>query len=438
MVATWVALVFAGFICLIIKDTSWFADNMPLVSWYVIFCVSCVFVVSMFKKYGSKFYDFKGLMIIFTGYFIRIFFLLWDRHLTGVLGNVPGTGPDPERFYAAALGLRPHTWVYADFLEIIFQIFGPQRIIGQYINILLGISAVFVGMEILRKYTLNKNITMIALAIGMLLPYYMIMNVFLAREGIIAFFIITSLYFFIYWLRSDKFSPIIFTFLCILMATLFHAGSFAVLIGYMTYVVFYDRKNKKFNFKPKSIVLILIFLSLVYMADYYFGTELFRQFQRFDTIEDVLIFADVDDPVGGAGYTTFINTGNTTMDFIVNTPVRMVYFLLSPMPWYWRGPQDIIAFALSSSFYGYTYFIAFRAVKAKEIENREIIIFLFIASVIATFIFGWGVRNAGTAMRHRDKFFMQHVLMLVLSIQAISNRYEIPFFRKLHGKLQLN
>ena len=36
---------------------------------------------------------------------------------------------------------------------------------------------------------------------------------------------------------------------------------------------------------------------------------------------------------------------------------------------------------------------------------------------ISCVIFSWGVRNAGTALRHRDKFISIYIVMLILCIE---------------------
>ena len=39
------------------------------------------------------------------------------------------------------------------------------------------------------------------------------------------------------------------------------------------------------------------------------------------------------------------------LGMIINSPFRIFFFLASPLPWYWRGINDIIAFLFSAFFY---------------------------------------------------------------------------------------
>jgi len=117
---------------------------------------------------------------------------------------------------------------------------------------------------------------------------------------------------------------------------------------------------------------------------------------------------------GGAAYSFYVETGIPIFNFIVNTPIRMVYLLLSPLPMYWRGFGDMLAFAFSSLFFGYSYYIAVKTLLKPSGQHKEVVAMLLLASLFSAFVFGWGVSNAGTAMRHRDKFYLQHMMMIAI------------------------
>jgi len=413
MVATWIALLFSFSVSFILKDAPWFYDNRDMVSWYTVFFISCVFVVAMIFKHNGKKVDTSVLLIIFAGYFIRVFLLFWDTYYQDVF-LLPSSGYDSESFYRVARGINPlnRDLPYSDFIAFIFRIIGRQRIIAQFINLLLGMSSVFIGLDILKKFTDNEKIHTFALLIGFLLPYHMILNVILLREAIIAFFIILSLYFFVKWLESNNILHVILSLSCILAAAQFHSAIVTIAIGYGICVILYNREHKDLSLSVRSITWIMACVLLFLVVNRFFD---FVHLQGFD-IEYRLAFAEGEGG-GGADYSFIVDTGNVNLDFVINTPIRMVYFLMSPLPMYWRGPFDIIAFLFSSMFYGYTYYRTIRTIGSKDAKNRSIIVMLLIISLLGIFVFAWGSRNAGTAMRHRDKFAVQHVIMLALSLE---------------------
>jgi len=422
MVITWFAFFLLGIVSFVIKDAPWFMPNVHFISWTIVLITSCVFVVAMIRKYDGENVHWTTLAVVFAGYFARVFLLFWDMYYRHIF-LLPSSGGDTEAFYRAASGMGGGSWLYSDMLTVLFQFFGQQRIIGQYVNILMGITSIFFAMRILRKFTNNRNTLLIALTLGMLLPYNMILNAILLREALITLWLTASLYFFVLWLKDNKLWGIFLATGCTLAASFHHPGSIFVALGYAVCFVLYDRADNKFKFRLKSVVPALVSLLVFLIIDSMFGADIFRRLQGWD-IESLIGFVEIE--AGGSAYTFIIETGSDFLNFLFNTPVRMIYFILSPFPWYWRGPFDIIAFVFSSIFYGYSYWAAVKAIRDKESKNRHVIIAFFIISLACIFIFGWGSRNTGTAMRHRDKFMLFHVLMLSLSIDKSEAFYKVP------------
>ena len=416
MLITWVAFFMLGFMSFLIKDAPWFYENMNVVSAFIIFFVSIAFVIAMFREYGKDDFDWVVLLIVFIGYFARVFLLFWDLNFRHIF-ILPSSGADSEGFYEAALGLTERrAGNFTRIMSWIFSLFGPQRYIAQFFNLLLGVTSIFISLKLLKKITTNRNTVLILLSVGILLPYYMIMNVLFLREALISFFITCALYFFVKWFKDGKLWGMGLCMICSLVVGLLHSGSIIVALGFAVCFVLYDRKRKAFRLTLRVVVLGAFFVLFFMVLDNVFDDSLFGRLLGAD-MDFLLRFAEHE--TGESAYTFLIRTGIETLDFWVNTPFRMLYFLFSPFPWYWRGPFDIIAFLFSAGFYASAYIVAVMALRRKDVLNKEFIIMLFILGVVNTFVFGWGVRNIGTAMRHRDKFATIHLLLLALSIHSL-------------------
>ena len=411
----WLALLFQGMIAFIIQHTTWFAAHTDLVSWTIVLFTSSVLVFAMFRKYKTL----DVVTIILVGYFLRLLLLFWDIYFRDVFDLIH-SGIDSEMFYRESVrqlhGLfvnRPGT--YQSFLYYVFRLFGQQRIIAQYINLLLGFSGILLTLQIFQRFRTNRRAGKIMLAVGMFAPNFMILNVILLREALVACALIVSFYCFVLWFKDNKFGGLVLAVTFTLIAASFHSAAIAPAIGYAICIVFYDRNRGTFRFKATTVFLIVICIAVVYVIDQLFGATVFRRFIGVDSIPALMAAAGRAEQ-GEAVYSILIFTGNDALDFLVNTPLRMVYFILSPLPWDWRGIIDVLAFAMSSSFYGYVYYLAYKALRNRQSENRQMIILLLLIAIISAFIFGWGVSNAGTAMRHRDKFFLLHLLMFGLCL----------------------
>ena len=166
--------------------------------------------------------------------------------------------------------------------------------------------------------------------------------------------------------------------------------------------------------------MVLILIIFVYVLNILFGNSMMSYFQTNRTISEFINYASEGD--GGAGYTIkTITSGNEIIDLVINTPIRIIYYLFSPMPWNWRGIKDIIAFFFSSLYYFFGIILAAKSIKKYNFSNKNLVIALLLVMTFSYIIFSWGVKNAGTAMRHRDKFVSVYVLMTVMSIYELKN-----------------
>ena len=114
-------------------------------------------------------------------------------------------------------------------------------------------------------------------------------------------------------------------------------------------------------------------------------------------------------------------TGTPNASDNLSKSICIFFFLASPLPWYWRGINDIIAFLFSAFFYTISIYYSFKAIKLTS-KNKNIIICLLIFAISSAFIYSWGVSNAGTALRHRDKFLPNFILLFIIASDAIVSK----------------
>ncbi|MCL2096537.1 MAG: hypothetical protein FWH10_06500 [Oscillospiraceae bacterium] len=417
MIFTWLALLIGGLVCSVFKNEIWFTENMNAVSWVIIAATSVVFLID--AALAGK----GGQVSLFfaAGYLMRILLLFWDRYYSHIF-ILPNSGKDSEGFYAAAVSIYSGNYVrytaYPDFInDYIFRFFGPQRIIAQYVNILLGIAAVSIGLRILRKFNADSRTQTIFAAVGMLMPNYAVTNSILLRESIIVFLLALSSLFFVKWLKEGKILMLIIAAAFSLNAATFHSGAIALAVAYAVCLILYDRRSGKFRFTGKTIIFSVLCVFAYFFISDILGYADMGKFGRVESVEDVAAVGERESR-GGSGYGVLhINTGSGILDMAVNSPFRIFYFILSPLPWDWRGMSDIIAFVFNALFYAYCYYKAYKTLTDPLAKNKQMIISLLVAAVVSAFVFSWGVDNAGTALRHRDKFFIQYLLIFALCLK---------------------
>jgi hypothetical protein len=348
---------------------------------------------------------------LLSAFLLRLAFLLYDSFGH----NLPNSGADTEKFYLYAtnyaVGISyPNYDLYSKFLGILFRFIGNNRYTAQYLNIVLGMCTVLVTQNSCRKLSIHEDITNTSIVLMMFLPNFALLNAVLLREAIISFALSLSLYCFINWFVNRSRMSLIYAYILLLFAMLFHSGSIAQGVGYLLVLITSKQNGKVVT---RLLVYGAIAYALYYYLNKYFGSIFLNKFQNADSVADVAYLAEYGR--GGSGYkVSFIHTGIANLDLVLNTPFRVFMFLFSPLPWNFRSINDIIAFVFSGFFYGSIILTSINLwYRNRDILSNEFT-YLLLVSIMTVIVFSWGVSNAGTAMRHRDKFISLFIVMYAL------------------------
>lgn len=354
---------------------------------------------------------------------LRIFLLYLDYYGKDI-ANVLHSGGDSERFHQFALIISKNLNMmneisytkYTDFLGILYWIIGDQRFFSQFLNVVIGMWSIFVFYKILDLFKLKDSKKLFFLALYGFYPQNIIFSSILLREALILFFFIYSMLFFIQWLLSNNRIYIYKTIIFVLLSAIFHPGMILGLLAYGFMFLFLDVKNYRFcySFKRKTLFILVVGLAISLIS---YNTSILTGKSAFLLLEENISLIDVYQSgsaveKGGANYLRSFQINSVT-DLIFLTPLRLIYFVFSPMPYDIRGLGDIAAIVLDSSFF---YFLFYSIVRKRRIMNRSVFkifpkIFIILFLIVALG-FAIGTENSGTAMRHRTKIFP--ILMIVV------------------------
>lgn len=415
MPRSWIAFVLCGLISVILNKFSFYQDYIDIfASLYIILISVCVLHdFQKLYKYDS--------WVLTLSYLFRLFLLYWAITYHDTNMQLPND-VDSDTYHEAAIAIlnnKEHWYInnyYSKIIAVIYYLFGVSRIIGQYLNILLSLTAISITQKTLKNLNINDKYISYGTMIMALIPNYAIMSTILIRESIIIFFIAYSTYYFTLWLSK----PVILNFIlaCVFagIAALFHGGSIALALGYVMIFVLYDKRNRKINFNIYQKLLVsFIFIGFVIV---FLSVEDFS----ISYIEEAEAVKDArEQSAGGSTYEVGFDIDNSVLNFFLNSPIRIIYYILSPMPWDWRGPNDIICFLFSSLFYTYSIYLTYKAITLQNSNSsyKKYLIALLVIVCISCIIFSWGVSNSGTAMRHRDKFIAPFVVMLMITVKTL-------------------
>ena len=419
MLLAWIGLLLEILVFTIIR---------PVVNDYEVVSMCLIGVNAVLVLIGIAMYHKECRVILFFAYLFRMIIMFWDVYAKNIF-VFPNSGGDSEGYMISATAIAANfklvsTTVfggfYAKFLGILFTFTGSERLIAQYINVLLGLTTVFIVYEILLLLKVEGKVLTRSIALIAFLPNTMIFSGILLRECITTTFVTLSVYFFIKWYKDKGYTAMLQSVVYLLFASAFHAGVIGILIGYMFFYMFYDHKIGKFSFSYKTVLIFLTFIIVGIGVTQYSGTFL-GKFGNVQAADDV--YAKANASRGQSAYLPSMEI-KSLADMILYGPIKMFYFLASPLPMNWRGVNDIVAFLIDSSVY--LWILLFVALNLKYAKKKSLGIGLIVILLTTSFIFGIGVSNAGTAMRHRQKIFPIIVILYAFVADGRMKRFQIP------------
>ena len=370
--------------------------NLSLYSFFLV--IINFFVVSYYLFNTVKR---EWFILIYIGFVARIIVMFIDLYVPSI--EIFGSGSDTEYFHEASMsianGLIPLSdgrTFYVTVLSGLYYLFGDQRLFAQFLNIVLWVfSAVYLYKSLI-LFEVQRKVVFLALSLFIFMPNGMFMSSILLRESIIVFFITLSLFRFLKWLKYKSTKDYVSALILALVSMVFHAGMVGFLIGYIITFIFVG-KEKLAKKKSDSVIFFMLIIAIAILL--FYNNEIFLT--KFNTLEETGIKSINLSNYGESAYLQSFSTLSSWKVFLL-TPLKMVYFLFSPLPTDWRGMSDIASFLFDSLIYIFL-IVSITIGSMKSKMDSKIIISILVIVVICTFIYAYGTGNAGTAIRHRNK-----------------------------------
>lgn len=371
-----------------------------------------------FIIYYILFTEGKYKNILLLGLFLRLVILFADiYHWFPVLHS----GGDSEMFNSMAsqnqvFEEQKHITNYTPFLTFLYSITHSSRIIAQYFNLVMGVSILFILRKIFEILGIDNKVALISILLLACMPNFVIFSGILLREAWVEFFVILSVYFFVSWFIGGNSFNIPLCMGSILLAAVMHSGTLVVIMGYILAFTSYNPSTGQVQFSSHSISFIIIATVMILLlgdsSDMFTG-----KFQSASSSDGLLATINAD-TTGDSAYLTWVKADSLWMG-LVFSPLKMFYFLFSPLPTNWRGFGDVIAFMIDSSFY---IFLCWNIARNYRLSNKfgSIKLFLLIGFIISVFVFAFGTYTAGTALRHRAKLLPMLTVLYAVSSSSLN------------------
>ena len=402
----WLAF-FIGIMILALIN-SYFIDFQGIV--FLVILVHIAFTMTAIMRYKDK------LKFIFIGgFFARVFSMFWDLYAKDIF-VLANSGPDAERFYQQAIDFSQNISmiftqggeIYSKINGLIFYLVGKERILIQYINVLLGLSIIFLVYKILRLLEIDRKIVTLILILTSFFPNSIVMSSIFLREIYPSFFVTASLYYFIKWFKKARYLDMLLTFIMLAIASSFHSGVIGLGTGYIITFLFYKKERQVLRFSRKTSIRFISIAIIISLGFILYGDNILSKFNLIDGIND--FYSRINSRTGESAYLKNLLINNP-IELLVFAPIKSFFFFTAPLPMDWRGIVDAAAFSLDSLLY-LSVLVYLLKNRNKFGERKTLVIALVIMIFGAGLIFGLGVSNTGTAIRHRQKLIPIFLILL--------------------------
>jgi len=403
--------------------------------------VNSGFVISLLSKSVAKKDEKQIVNMLIFSFALHICCMLWDVYCKDIflLPNAEGDAIGYESVANSfAFGRRKDLVDLRDYsfwAGQIYKCIGRDPVTVQFLNIVFAMYSIV----LIHKSAIILNISFqyrrLMVMLLCFLPNSIVITSIFLRESLIAFCVCMSIYCFTVWWKYNRMYMFVFSILFSFLGGCFHVGGLACAVGYLAMCIFISGPHRKLAISGKSI---LKYAALLFIALFILSANKETFFSKIDgdvTAENIVSKAGATDRVSDAEYSVGIEGLSPIPDLVINSPIRMFCFLAAPMPWMWRGIKDILAFFGSALFYLLALkevLKSFKKISSSTNESewlRNYLIVSLSVITIAMLMFGWGVSNVGTALRHREKFTCLFALVYAIAKQrqfdAWQNRHQV-------------
>lgn len=369
-------------------------DFYIYIIFFLIISIVCIFI------YINTTDKVLVLIICFVTLFM-IFILIIHKYIY----VLPFSGNDDLRFELLAynfyngwlhdlpIEVFQNSYFYSMILGYIYYLFGFHDLIPGMFNILFYILSIFLIYKIyLMLFDKNKGIYLTVILCSFSI-FNIIFTVITFREIQVTFAIILMFYFALKFQKTKKNIFVLgYLVICVLGAQ-FHIG----LIAFIAFISaqYFLIKGGLMKYVVPAIMLTLLIGILGLSSD--------------TKIESILDSDEKEVTIeyqqSNANYTVPI--GNSLINPIYSL-LKVVYFLIQPLPWNINSGSGIIGFLLNI-------FIVLMLVgiyKLYTVNNNKTVLMTFLFIVSCIIIFSTGTSNYGTGFRHKYKFIFLFLLFI--------------------------
>jgi 4-amino-4-deoxy-L-arabinose transferase-like glycosyltransferase len=363
--------------------------------------------------------------ILWAAFVIRVCALLFHLYISP-LPDSDGDAIDFERrawelaqngFMDAFSNLElNNAYFISSIISLFYTATDRSLLLAHSLSVLMGTGTVLLGWLLFRELWGDRIATKGAWLL-VFLPSLVLYSALILRESYITLFLTFGLLGAVHWIRTSRLRSLLLAIFGFAVATLFHGAMFIGLIIFFVIIFWQSLKKIFVGFKRSKLCvtsLILLLSTLIVLVFFLSGklninkirnTNLLY-FERFYSAASLSTRSSGGNQ-DGASYPIW-TVPNSFFELTYKMPVRSIYFLFSPFPWDVRKLSHIIGLFDGLMYIVLVFFLFYNR---KAIWADPAARFILLALLVYLLLFGLGVGNFGTALRHRSKFVVMIIAM---------------------------
>ena len=231
--------------------------------------------------------------------------------------------------------------IYTKIIGAIYFISGRVPLLVQFVNVVLGVFIVYYVYKIIIELGATKRSAQIGSVITALFPTLCLFSAITSRETFISFFTIVSVFYFFKWLNTGTVSKLVLAATFLLLSSALFGAMIVIGVVYAIFFIFYEVKTKRWRLVSKQSFLGMFIVTLGIILFWSFLMDKLPANMSLVFSPDYMSYRVTNAARGGSAYLVGF-TPNSILDIIIQSPVRMVYFLLAPFPWMISSPGQIL------------------------------------------------------------------------------------------------
>jgi len=318
------------------------------------------------------------------------------------------------------LGADFYSWI----IGILYNLIPRSDYIISLVNIIFTTLAALFAYKIvvlLSKSNLSRRTGVLVMSVLCFSPSIVFQSVVISREPITYFSLTGGFMLLAYYYETKRRRSLLYGLILLGVAGSLHSGTLICLfLTFFTYLIyvsgFYFKKflkhgNVKFVFLASTIILTVasIYLITTRNTGLIRGTKLLNFLESGEGVYYVSELA-TDFTKGSGAYPSWLSPSSIVY-LLLLSPLRITYFLFSPLPW------DIVNFRQLAGSVSSVYFLVSIYIIYRRFSFINLNSFLIFATTFIFFfvlVFSLAVSNYGQSFRHRLK-----ILFLIASLAGV-------------------